>query len=133
MGLFLGEHPQDEASFAVWFEGGGDDGVVSGRQLEALTHLPQVDEGLTASHRRCPQQDVWAQVDVTATFILTTEELITTGTQWEPLLLNLDQVIMVLFSLMSEFDLNISLKFSNETNSPHQEPEKTQKQTSVKG
>lgn len=58
----------------MWFEGGGDDGVLSRRQLEPLTHLPQVDEGLTASHSRLLQQDIRAQTDISATFILTTEE-----------------------------------------------------------
>lgn len=74
MRLLLGEHPQDEASFAVRLEGGRDDGVLSRRQLEAFTHLPQVDKVLTASRRRPPQQDIRAQVDLTASFILTTEE-----------------------------------------------------------
>lgn len=74
MGLFFGKHPQDEASFAMRFKGGGDDGVLSGRQFESVAHLPQVNEVVTASHSRPPQQDVRAQVDVTATFILTTEE-----------------------------------------------------------
>lgn len=72
--LFFREHPQDEAAFAVRFKGGGDNGVLAGRQFESVTHLPQVDEVLTASHSRPPQQHVRAQVDVTATFILTTEE-----------------------------------------------------------
>lgn len=72
--LFFREHPQDEAAFAVRFEGGGDDGVLSGRQFESVTHLPQVDKVLTASHSCPPEQHVRAQVDVTATFILTKEE-----------------------------------------------------------
>lgn len=74
VGPVLREHPQDEASPAVRFEGGRDDGVLSGRQFEAVAHLPQVDEVLTASHSRPPQQDLRAQPDVTTTFILTTEE-----------------------------------------------------------
>lgn len=74
VGLLLREHPQDEASFPVGFERGRDDDVLSGRQFESVAHLPQVDEGLTASHRRPPQQHLRAQADVTATFILTAEE-----------------------------------------------------------
>lgn len=74
MGFFLREHPQDEASLAMRFEGGGDDGVLSGRQLEPFTHLPQIDEGLTAGHSHATQQDIRAEVDVSATFILSTEE-----------------------------------------------------------
>lgn len=58
----------------VRFKGGGDDDVVSGRQLEALTHLPLVGEGLNASSHLLLLQDVLAQVDVPVTFELTTEE-----------------------------------------------------------
>lgn len=72
--LLLCEHPQDEASFAVRLEGGRDDDIFSRLQFEAVTHFPQVDEVFTASHRLHPQQDVRAQVDVTATFKLTTKE-----------------------------------------------------------
>lgn len=50
VGFLLREHPQNEASFAVRFEGGWDDGVLSGWQFEAIAYLPQVDEGVAASH-----------------------------------------------------------------------------------
>lgn len=43
--LLLGEHPDAEVSVEVRFEGGGDDQVLSGRQLEAGADLAQVDEG----------------------------------------------------------------------------------------
>lgn len=43
--LLLGEHPDAEVPVEVWFEGGGDDQVLSRRQFEARADLPQVNEG----------------------------------------------------------------------------------------
>lgn len=108
--MLLREHPEDEASFAVRFKCGGDDDVLSRRQLEPIAHLPQVDEGLTASHRRLRQEDVRTKVHVGETFKLTTEE---------------ELVLLLYFKKLSrEFDSLLLI-------SPHQEPEE-RKQTKVR-
>jgi hypothetical protein len=42
----LGKDPEEEVALLPRVEGGGNDDVVSGRQLEPCTDLTQVDEGL---------------------------------------------------------------------------------------
>ena len=42
VGELLGEDPQHEAGLLVRLEGGGDDDVATGRQLEAAGHLAVV-------------------------------------------------------------------------------------------
>ncbi len=38
-------HPDHESAGAVWLEGGGDDDVAAGGELEPGEHLPVVDVG----------------------------------------------------------------------------------------
>ncbi len=42
----LGKDPEEEVALLPRVEGGGNDDVVSGRQLEPRTDLTQVNEGL---------------------------------------------------------------------------------------
>lgn len=68
--MLLREDSQEEAALLVGLKRGGDDDVLPGGQLEAVTDLPQVDEGATHCHRLLSQQHIWAQVDVGAALIL---------------------------------------------------------------
>lgn len=46
VGLFLGEDSDTEVSVLLWFKGGGDNQVLSGRQTEAAADFSQVNKGL---------------------------------------------------------------------------------------
>ena len=61
-GLLLGEDPDEEVGLLVGLEGGGDQQVFSGRQREALGHLPHVDVGLAASLGRVVAEEVFVCV-----------------------------------------------------------------------
>lgn len=65
-GLFLREHPEDEAAVLVRLEGGGNDGVLPRWKFEAVTHFSGVDEGAAHGHSPLSQQDVWTEVNVAA-------------------------------------------------------------------
>lgn len=63
-GLLLREDTQAEVAIQVGIEGGGNDEVFAGWQLEPGADLAQVDEGLGASCLRVRQEKVLVQVQV---------------------------------------------------------------------
>lgn len=62
-GGLLGENPQDKVGLFVRIEGGGDDDVFPGRQLQPRADLPQVDEELWASAGGVGEEKLTLQVD----------------------------------------------------------------------
>jgi hypothetical protein len=47
----LGKDPEEEVALLPRVEGGGNDDVISGWQLEPCTDLTQIDEGLSKRFR----------------------------------------------------------------------------------
>lgn len=70
LGLFLGEHPQDEVGLLGGFEGRRDDQVLARREAEPGAHLSQVDEGLRASAGGVAQEEVLLHVDARTASVL---------------------------------------------------------------
>lgn len=60
---FLREDSEDKVSLLLGFEGGRDDDVLPGGQLEARAHLSQVDEELRAGTGTVRQEEISLQVD----------------------------------------------------------------------
>ena len=64
VGFLLGKDPDAEVPVLVGLEGGRHQDVLPRGQLEAVEHLPQVDEGVRPLPRSVRQEEVLAQVDV---------------------------------------------------------------------
>ena len=52
--MLLGEDTQHEAALAVRLEGGRDDDVFAGRELEAVAHLTPFLKGVALGHQMLP-------------------------------------------------------------------------------
>lgn len=62
--IFFREDPEAEVPILVGLEGGGHDDVFPCRQLEAVQHLPQVDEGIGFLPGFVGQEEVFAQMNI---------------------------------------------------------------------
>lgn len=62
--FLLRKDPDAEVPVLVGFKGGRHEDVLPRRQLEAVEHLPQVDEGVRTLLRSVRQEEVFAEVDV---------------------------------------------------------------------
>lgn len=62
--IFFREDSEAEVPVLVGFKGGGHDDVFSCRELEAVQHLPQVDEGVGFFPGFVGQEEVFAQMNI---------------------------------------------------------------------
>lgn len=62
--LLLREDPDAEVSILVGLEGGGYQDVLARWQLEAVEHLPQVDEGVRPLPCSVGQEELFVEVEV---------------------------------------------------------------------